>query len=126
MNKAFVLLGGTIAGLSCLGVLSILLVVIKHPDSSTTSQAILQIVAILSPTIIALVGAFKSIETDKTVTTKVEDLKTTVTGNSEHLEQQAAKVEDLHEQIATVNVKADIAAQTAVKLADKVEKLNGK
>lgn len=126
MNKGFLLLGGTITGLSCLGILAILLVVFKHPDGTNVDQTVIQIVTVLSPTIIALVGAFKSIETDKKVSDKVDDVKASIEGNACRIEKQEAKVADLHEQLVTTNIKAEMAAKTAVKLADKVEQLNGK
>lgn len=125
MNRSYLLLGIAIIGLSCLGVFSILAVVFGRPNAADNEKIIWQIVSILSPTIIALVGVFKSVEIEKTVTTKVTDLKTSVQGNAEHLEKQAVKVADLNEKVNTARVTADIAAKTAGVLADKVNKLNG-
>lgn len=126
MNKSFLFLGISIVGLSCLGVFSILAIVFKHSDGTNTDQSILQIATILTPTIIALIGAFKSVETEKVVTDKVTDLKTTVESNTEHLGKQAIKVADLNNKVATAKVTAEIAAKAAVVLADKIDKLNGK
>lgn len=112
MSKESLFLGGSIVGLSCLGVFAILAIVFIHPNNS--DQVILQLITILSPTLIALVGAFKSIETKK----EVVDLKSTVIGNTDYLE-------NLTSQINNVKTTATIAAQTAIKLSDKVDKLNG-
>lgn len=126
MNKKFLLLGVAISGLSCIGVLAILAVAFGRPNATNNDQVMLQIVSVIMPTLIALIGAFKSIETEKIVTDKVIGLKTTIDGNTDHLEKQAIKVADLNEKVETAKVTAEIAAKTAVVLADKVEKLNGK
>lgn len=119
MNKQSIILGITIAGLSTLGVIAILVLSFSHSTAGNSDQAMLQIVAILTPTLIALIGAFKSIETEKSVTTKVIDLKSSIDGNT-------VKVADLNNKVETAKTVADVAAKTAVLLADKVEQLNGK
>lgn len=126
MNKKFLLLGTAITGLSCIGVFSILAVAFGHPNATNNDQTILQIISILMPTLIALIGAFKSIETEKVVTDKVDVLKTTIDGNREHLETQAIKVASLTKEVDTAKITANIAAKTAVTLADKVDRLDNK
>jgi hypothetical protein len=117
MSKDGKFLGIAITGLSCLGAFCIMVIVFCRP-SADNNQAILQIVALITPTLIALAGAFKSIETKQEVKTQVSDLKTTVDGNACHLQNLNAQVQD-------VKTTAAIAAETAVSLASEVDKLKG-
>lgn len=111
-HNEFVLLLGALTGLSLVGVLSVLAVMILRPNADNT-QLIVTIIGFLTPTIVSVIGAFKGIQNSHTL----KDLTVKVNGNVERQVQQAATVATLTERAANVEVAKQVAIDTAASVA---------